>query len=1074
MLLTYFSLSFTLLIILSFYAFFIGFVDEYDTIEKIKKNAGIIEERQETFDNMNDQLALPFDKKFSNEYTYILYNNGKVKGLDKDVTTINYDTYKFNDLTNKDVVALCVGNNIKKIYGPSTITKWELKNGILPNLSNLIFLPGGTDDLFIYYRSFAKSKISEIILPERTKLLGEHAFTYCENLKTIYIPHNIRLDYIQKACFRNCKSLTHLYIPTTIKGIHNYAFVNCTNLDFIICSENLLFIDSFYYDRKVKKYIKQKPMHFYNTKLAKVLNKVTNKNNVIFALNIDNSKKQFYATGLINNKYQPQIYKYIDNKKKFKFIQNDDKEILNLQENAVKDSYMFLNEMNKNLDNKNINQFILSGYHQLIPFETDTRIPKQPDYNDTLTKLIDKNIPLDILNINKKDENIIKQEVSKENLNVNSKLKSIKYEDEPTMLNVNIINPPNPNDNNKPIDKNVPVLNDNVELIKPAVPLITSDHYPINDPIKKDPPNDKKIFTIPNNPPIYAETPSLNPPRLPQVNLPKLKNPPPSQVTIDQSKKIEISKEIREIKEEERKQIQSERNAKEAEEISIISEKAAEKKGQQLKDAEISLQKQQQLKKQAEEKFILAKDIEAKKKAEEISKKANEDTFKKNAEKEALAQQKKSADRIAKLKKEEADILKEEAERRKEILNKKKEERIKKEKEKNKKVKEKREKQRKKASEEYLKAKKEREEQERKRKEAEKKVEEKEKEHQQAKIQIENAEKARKKAQEEEKMRKAQEERKKEEEAKTLAREAELARIKAEREEMLKKMEEERIKKEKEEAILNAIKEKNLEDAKKKVEEDAKKNNELWDAFIAREEENERSIDTLFINKRPKQSSGQKLNTNMFINETNMPLGGEQKTIEMSQDVMNCEKRIFSDTDPKGWTCAAPMPTKDLNFMFGTDVKYHDTIEDIKAQKPDSNLELNKEYIFDDIGNRFEYSKATQQNDIKYQGIGKYKYGYENYIPKYHETVIISDLTENAKKEANDNLEKLNNEYSFNNEIYNNPDNEKIINNFISPHNQLILPKKKENIFDYNSNIDSFNKNNVIWSLAQQDNLFNN
>ena len=211
-------------------------------------------------------------------------------------------------------------------------------------------------------------------------------------------------------------------------------------------------------------------------------------------------------------------------------------------------------------------------------------------------------------------------------------------------------------------------------------------------------------------------------------------------------------------------------------------------------------------------------------------------------------------------------------------------------------------------------------------------------------------------------------------------------------------MEEERIKKEKEEAILNAIKEKNLEDAKKKVEEDAKKNNELWDAFIAREEENERSIDTLFINKRPKQSSGQKLNTNMFINETNMPLGGEQKTIEMSQDVMNCEKRIFSDTDPKGWTCAAPMPTKDLNFMFGTDVKYHDTIEDIKAQKPDSNLELNKEYIFDDIGNRFEYSKATQQNDIQYEGVGKYKYGYENYIPKYHETVIISDVTENAKK----------------------------------------------------------------------------
>ena len=317
MLLTYFSLSFTLLIILSFYAFFIGFIDEYDTIEKVKKNVGIIEERSETFQNMNNQLALPFDKPFSNENTYILYKNGSVKGLNSNVTTINYDIYQFKDLTNKDIVGLYVGNKVKKIYGATDRKnkhKWEARYGMLPNLSKLIFLPDGTDDLTVYYGAFHNSKIEEILLPERTKILANSIFKNCKSLKTLYIPHNIKLKDISQFCFQNCTSLTQLYLPSSITRIGNFAFKNCKNLDFIICSPNIYCYPSYYYSKIAKRNIKQRNQHFKNTKLGNTLNKVTNNRNIIFALDNDNWKKQYYVTGLMNYQYQPQIYK--DNGKK--------------------------------------------------------------------------------------------------------------------------------------------------------------------------------------------------------------------------------------------------------------------------------------------------------------------------------------------------------------------------------------------------------------------------------------------------------------------------------------------------------------------------------------------------------------------------------------------------------------------------------------------------------------------------------------------------------------------------------------------------------------------------------------
>lgn len=144
------------------------------------------------------------------------------------------------------------------------------------------------------------------------------------------------------------------------------------------------------------------------------------------------------------------------------------------------------------------------------------------------------------------------------------------------------------------------------------------------------------------------------------------------------------------------------------------------------------------------------------------------------------------------------------------------------------------------------------------------------------------------------------------------------------------------------------------------------------------------------------------------------PFGKDPEKIETSTDMLNCEKRIWSATDPKGWTCAAPIPKDKLKYDSNANVKYHDTIDDIKAQNPDVPLELTGINYYDVSNNIFQYKKAPAQNNMLFTGPGKYKYGYDSYVPQYHESVVLSKLTDLANKELEENTKKLNEEYNLN------------------------------------------------------------
>ena len=70
--------------------------------------------------------------------------------------------------------------------------------------------------------------LKEITIPDSVVYIGNYAFLKCENLKEISIPEGLRL--IGKSTFYGCKNLTKINIPASVKFIDNSAFYLCENL----------------------------------------------------------------------------------------------------------------------------------------------------------------------------------------------------------------------------------------------------------------------------------------------------------------------------------------------------------------------------------------------------------------------------------------------------------------------------------------------------------------------------------------------------------------------------------------------------------------------------------------------------------------------------------------------------------------------------------------------------------------------------------------------------------------------------------------------------------------------------
>ena len=93
------------------------------------------------------------------------------------------------------------------------------------------------------YRRFIKS----LVLPDKVKTIGNHAFTCCDSLTSVIIPESV--TNIGDSAFADCSSLTIIYIPNSVTSIGKSAFYQCGRVKEVHISDlvawcKISFVDS--------------------------------------------------------------------------------------------------------------------------------------------------------------------------------------------------------------------------------------------------------------------------------------------------------------------------------------------------------------------------------------------------------------------------------------------------------------------------------------------------------------------------------------------------------------------------------------------------------------------------------------------------------------------------------------------------------------------------------------------------------------------------------------------------------------------------------------------------------------
>ena len=209
-----------------------------------------------------------------NKYTSILFNNFEF-GQEKNVISEcpfrkeenkSYDFAKTQEWVNKISQirgGKCTVWGSKIIEALGRLSKlekldtfeWTANNGIkcsLDNKGHLVIMPNSNSvvkDLFNDINDKNKEwSIEQFIISvsfdngENCDTIGTEAFKECKNLTNIKIPESIK--YIGGNAFFDCTSLTSINIPESIKYIDACAFFNCKSLTSIRLPESIEFVEA--------------------------------------------------------------------------------------------------------------------------------------------------------------------------------------------------------------------------------------------------------------------------------------------------------------------------------------------------------------------------------------------------------------------------------------------------------------------------------------------------------------------------------------------------------------------------------------------------------------------------------------------------------------------------------------------------------------------------------------------------------------------------------------------------------------------------------------------------------------
>ena len=136
----------------------------------------------------------------------------------------------------------------EEIIFPDTIVK--LGDSCLGSLRiKRIEMPDGIKN--IQHSAFRYGNISEIVLSEKTEVIGQWAFYGVDGFETIHIPASVQA--IEDHAFEECWDLCQITIPKTVETLGECMFFECRSLTEVIYEEGIQEIGCGYKDTAIKR-----------------------------------------------------------------------------------------------------------------------------------------------------------------------------------------------------------------------------------------------------------------------------------------------------------------------------------------------------------------------------------------------------------------------------------------------------------------------------------------------------------------------------------------------------------------------------------------------------------------------------------------------------------------------------------------------------------------------------------------------------------------------------------------------------------------------------------------------------
>ena len=156
------------------------------------------------------------------------------------VTSIGNDAFNFAENLTDVVIPTSLTNIGKDAFAN---TAWQKNQGDFPVVNGILVgyegeggvvtIPENVTAIntgaFAWCSSnYGNSNVTEIIIPDTVKSIGNQAFYYCTNLTTAVLPGSVTA--IPEGMFQSCVSLTSVTIPEGVTRIEKSAFEACSNL----------------------------------------------------------------------------------------------------------------------------------------------------------------------------------------------------------------------------------------------------------------------------------------------------------------------------------------------------------------------------------------------------------------------------------------------------------------------------------------------------------------------------------------------------------------------------------------------------------------------------------------------------------------------------------------------------------------------------------------------------------------------------------------------------------------------------------------------------------------------------